>query len=70
MKDPYEVLEQKKMELDRVRREIKALRFVIPLLAEDADWIEYGLTSPVLQFRGSGPVSAKGWPRTEHQPPR
>jgi hypothetical protein len=70
MKDLSQVLKQKKIELERVRREIEALRFVIPLLAEDADWIEYGLTSPVLQFRGSGPVSAKGWPRTEHQPPR
>jgi hypothetical protein len=36
MKDPYQVLEQKKMELERVRREIEALHLVIPLLAEDA----------------------------------
>ena len=70
MKDLSQVLEQKKIELERVRREIKALRFVIPLLAEDEDWIEHGLTSPVLQFRESGPARAKGWPRTEHQPPR
>jgi hypothetical protein len=53
------------MELERLRTEIKALHFVIPLLAEDADWIEHGLASPVSQFRGSGPASAKGWPRTE-----
>ena len=65
MRDPYQVLEQKKMELERVRREIEALHFVIPLLAEDADWIEHGLASPVSQFRGSGPANAKGWPRTE-----
>jgi hypothetical protein len=56
MKDPYEVLEQKKMELDRVRREIKALHLVIPLLAEDADWIENRLAPPlsISQFRGTG----------------
>ena len=70
MKDLFQVLKQKKIELERVRREIEALRLVIPLLAEDEDWIEHGLASPVLQFRGSGPASAKGWPRTEHQPPR
>ena len=33
MKDLYQVLEQKKMEIERVRREIEALHFVIPLLA-------------------------------------
>jgi len=63
MKDPYQVLEQKKMELERVRREIEALHLVIPLLSEDAAWIEHGLGLPLLQFRGSGPASAKGWPR-------
>jgi hypothetical protein len=65
MKDLSQVLEQKEMELERVRREIEALQFVIPLLAEDADWIEHGLASPVSQFRGRGPVSVKGWPRRE-----
>ena len=43
MKDLYQVLEQKKRELERLRTEIRALHFVIPLLAEDADWIEHGL---------------------------
>jgi hypothetical protein len=42
MKDPYQVLSQKEMDIERVRREIEALHFVIPLLAEDADWIERG----------------------------
>ena len=51
MKDLSQVLEQKKMELERVRREIEALHFVIPLLAEDPDWIEHGLASPV-SFQG------------------
>jgi hypothetical protein len=45
MKDPYQVLSQKEMDIERVRREIEALHFVIPLLAEDADWVENGLAS-------------------------
>ena len=55
------------MELERVRTEIKALHFVIPLLAEDADWIENGLAPPlsVSQLRGTGTGDVKGWPRTE-----
>ena len=40
MKDLYQVLEQKKTEIERLRREIEALHFVIPLLAENADWVE------------------------------
>ena len=56
MKDPSQVLSQKERDIERVRREIKALRFVIPLLAEDADWIENGLALPpsASQFRGTG----------------
>jgi hypothetical protein len=53
MKDPYQVLEQKEMELERVRREIEALHLVIPLLAEDADWIDNWLALPACQFLGS-----------------
>lgn len=70
MKDLHQVLEKKKMELERVRREIEALHLVIPLLAEGADWIDDWLALPALQFRGSGPASEKGWPRREHQPTR
>lgn len=45
MKDLYQVLSQKERDIERVRRELESLRFVIPLLAEDADWIEHGLAS-------------------------
>ena len=45
MKDLSQVLRQKEMAIERVRNEIKALRFVIPLLAEDADLIERELAS-------------------------
>jgi len=65
MRDVSEVLEQKKMEFESVRREIESLHFAIPLLAEDVDWIEHGLASPVSQYRRRGPASAKGWPLTE-----
>ena len=67
MKDLYQILEQKKMEIERVRREIEALHLEIPLLAEEADWIQHGLAPPlsVSQFRGTGTAGVKGWPRTE-----
>ena len=54
MKDLHQVLEQKKMEIERVRREIEALHFVIPLLAEDADWIENGPGSAALAIARNG----------------
>ena len=37
MSDFYEVLRQKEMAIERVRREIAALKFVVPLLADDGD---------------------------------
>lgn len=41
MKDPYIVLGQKEQDVARVRREIQALRTVIPLLADGApSWDE------------------------------
>ena len=70
MKDLYLVLEQKKTEIERVRREIEALHFVIPLLAENADWVENGLALPGSHSRETGIATAKGWQRREHQPPR
>ena len=45
MKDLSQVLRQKEMDIERVRKEIKALHFVIPLLAEDADRFEPGLAA-------------------------
>ena len=48
MKDPYEVLRGKELDVQRVRREIEALHFVISLLAEPSDWAKYGLAPPSL----------------------
>jgi hypothetical protein len=59
MKDPYRVLEQKKTDIERVRREIEALHLVIPLLAEVADWTENGLALPVGWSRDTGTAAAK-----------
>jgi hypothetical protein len=72
MKDLSQVLKQKKMDLERVRKEIEALQFVIPLLADDADWIENGLAAPLSasQVRGTGTAGVQEWPRREHQPTR
>lgn len=35
MKDLYQVLRQKELDLERIRQEIEALRFVTPLLSEE-----------------------------------
>ena len=66
MKDLFQVLSQKEMDIERVRKEIKALNFVIPLLAEDADWSAHGLASRSFsQLGGTGTPGVKGQPRRE-----
>jgi hypothetical protein len=40
------ILREKEMDIVRVRKEIEALRFVIPLLIENRDWVEHELASP------------------------
>ena len=37
MKNPYEVLRIKEQELQRVKKEVEALRTIAPLLAESAE---------------------------------
>jgi hypothetical protein len=37
MKDVYEILRQKEIAIERVRKEIAALQFVVPLLADDGE---------------------------------
>lgn len=37
MKDLYEILRQKEMAIERVRKEIAALKFVVPLLGDDGE---------------------------------
>ena len=45
MKDVNLVLREKELNLARVRNEVQALRFVVPLLAEERDRVEPGLAS-------------------------
>lgn len=43
VKDPYTLLRQKEQDVVRVRREIRALRIVIPLLADNEPASKYVL---------------------------
>lgn len=63
MHDLYHLLCQKEMDLERVRKGIAALRFVLPLLAKDAGGIETGQGSQVsaAQSRHSGGGGVKSW---------
>ena len=36
MKDPFEVLRQKEVELERVQQEVESLRIAAPLVSEDS----------------------------------
>jgi len=45
MRDLYQVLRQKELDLERTRKEIEALRSVIPLLCEEAERADKGRPS-------------------------
>jgi hypothetical protein len=53
MKNVYEVLRQKEMELTRLEKEVEALRLVAPLLSEEKEMMEMG--KPVLATAVNGP---------------
>ena len=55
MKNVYEVLRQKEMELTRLEKEVEALRLVAPLLSEEK---EMGSEKPVLATAVGGPQAA------------
>ncbi len=52
MKDPSQILRQKEMDIERVRQQIEALHLVLPLLAEEEDWIAHGMAAPPLERAG------------------
>ena len=54
MKDVSLVLREKELNIMRLRNEIQALHLVIPLLAEDRDWVEHGLAPPILTVSRDG----------------
>lgn len=57
MKDVYAVLLQKEKDLQRVRREIEALRLVLPLLSE-----EPGQSPQAVDVSASTAPQANKWP--------
>lgn len=54
MKNVYEVLRQKEMELTRLEKEVEALRLVAPLLSEEKEALS-DLAKPVLATAVNGP---------------
>ena len=69
MTNLYQVLRQKEMAIERVRKEIEALQFVIPMLVEDTQPV----SAPVFRSRSverhgvpqsgrNGNGDAQGWP--------
>jgi len=64
VKDVNEVLREKEMDIVRIRREIEALRFAIPLLSEGrplSDDETSELQPP--KFLATGTAGRKGWRR-------
>ncbi|MFZ0419616.1 MAG: hypothetical protein ABSH02_06140 [Candidatus Sulfotelmatobacter sp.] len=56
MKNVYEVLRQKEMELTRLEKEVEALRLVAPLLSEEKE-INAEMMKPALAQAVNGPQS-------------
>jgi len=54
MKNVYEVLRQKEMELTRLEKEVEALRLVAPLLSEEKEMIS-DMGKPALATAVNGP---------------
>jgi hypothetical protein len=57
MKNVYEVLRQKDMELTRLEKEVEALRLVAPLLSEEKEGVE--MAKPALAAAVNGPQPAR-----------
>jgi hypothetical protein len=55
MKNVYEVLRQKEMELTRLEKEVEALRLVAPLLSEEKE----EMAKPALAAAVNGPQPAR-----------
>ncbi len=54
MKNVYEVLRQKEMELTRLEREVEALRLVAPLISEEKE-MNSDMVKPTLAQAVNGP---------------
>lgn len=55
MKNVYEVLRQKEMELTRLEKEVEALRLVAPLLSEEGKEAISDMVKPALATAVGGP---------------
>lgn len=58
MKNVYEVLRQKEMELTRLEKEVEALRLVAPLLSEEKEVVA-DVAKPALATAVGGPQAAR-----------
>jgi hypothetical protein len=58
MRDLYQVLRQKELDLERTRKEIEALRSVIPLLAEELERGDKGRPSLSVAAQPRRPTGA------------
>ena len=57
MKNVYEVLRQKELELARLEKEVEALRLVAPLLSEEKESVSE-MAKPALAAAVNGPQSS------------
>jgi hypothetical protein len=58
MKNVYEVLRQKEMELTRLEKEVEALRMVAPLLSEEKESLSE-MVKPTLAAAVNGPQPSR-----------
>ncbi|MGC2447782.1 MAG: hypothetical protein WA477_09060 [Candidatus Sulfotelmatobacter sp.] len=58
MKNVYEVLRQKEMELTRLEKEVEALRLVAPLLSEEKEGVAE-ISKPALATAVNGPQATR-----------
>jgi hypothetical protein len=56
MKNVYEVLRQKELELARLEKEVEALRVAAPLLSEDKEALEATNNKPILAAPPQQPI--------------
>lgn len=58
MKNVYEVLRQKELELARLEKEVEALRVAAPLLSDDKESVAEAITSKPTLTNATGPQPA------------
>lgn len=69
MKNVYEVLRQKEMELTRLEKEVEALRLVAPLLSEEKEAISDIMKPMAAAVNGPQPTARIPVPTTPTLPP-